>query len=383
MNFIELTTIADQTLVITPRYAGQVIRLDGVGTVTQAEVPVRVRGSGVVEISEGYWDDLMIVAGRSSEPYFDGSTIPADNEVERFSWSGAPNESPSIREVRTLEQRPQTDEEYAAALAPYRRFLHDVAATSGPLDVDIFESKATRGIWGAVMEWTITSERPWIYSTTREVNLPITPTVVIQDTPFNLAPYPSAELAGPAVVAATNYSLNPSLEENATGWAYTSTAVTGSNPGAFTTAGRVTGELQAIGTSSYRVRLLGSGTTASGRADLQALHRVDISGRPAGSRVSFSVWAAILSLAGGASTVLVSLGARVDWRTSAGAFISASSIETVTDRLGGHAFEAKSLQPPANAASAEVVILGRADWVSGATNSDIRLYVDALAVTVP
>lgn len=89
MNFVELATIEGQTVVITPRYSGQVIRLGATEVVTAAMTPARIYGSGVVEISEGYWDDLMIVEGDYTGPYFDGSTPGA-------SWTGTPHESTSV-----------------------------------------------------------------------------------------------------------------------------------------------------------------------------------------------------------------------------------------------------------------------------------------------
>lgn len=74
MRFITLAEITAQTLVILPRFAGQVLRLGATEVVTEAETPARVYGTGMVEISEGYWDDCTIVAGEYAGPPFNGSS---------------------------------------------------------------------------------------------------------------------------------------------------------------------------------------------------------------------------------------------------------------------------------------------------------------------
>lgn len=88
MRFITLASITDQTLLITPRFDGQVLRLGMAEVVTEAEVPARVFGTGTVEISEGYWDDLMIVDGEYDGPYRDGDSYG-------WRWDGAPHHSAS------------------------------------------------------------------------------------------------------------------------------------------------------------------------------------------------------------------------------------------------------------------------------------------------
>lgn len=481
-------------------------------------------------------------------------------------------ECPPERAVDPETGEPQSDEAYAAAVEPYRRFMHDVAATSGPLLVEIFESKLTPGVWGAIMEWTITSERPWIYSTTRAVDLPVTPTTVVQDTPYNLVPYPSAELAdlvgtspnkclavnatgwssrpiatvqgssptafwttarstvlttggctasyrglfqgvstgsnvdgiaraglqhqidmtsvpteeivdlissarfgpytgeaadahemegwaqwltaadvavgaripmgsvtsepalstwqnfkattvkpatatkiqivteyeflwgsGPGlgvpstipvymtaadaqvgyVEVGRNYSLNPSLETNATGWVGSTQLVSGSDAAPFFTSGRVVGELQAVGNASYRGRILGSGAAASGRARLVTSNAVNIATRPPGARVSLSIWSALLNVAGASVSTLVELSASVLWTDGVTGEVLDLGTVTDSDGFSGHVFSAKSFLPPEGATFAQVSVQAVVDWASGSTNSDIRLYADALAVTVP
>ena len=180
-----------------------------------------------------------------------------------------------------------------------------------------------------------------------------------------------------------NYSINPSLETNATGWTPAVAGVLGSDPTPFFTSGRVTGELAASGTASLRLRILGNGTVASGRAQLSAAHIVDISARPAGAAVSVTLWVGTSIPAGASVTSMKSIQVSIMWYTAADGFISAQTIGTTTTDFIGRAFSASSLVPPANAAKVRMHVLAEATWASGATNSDLRVYVDAAAVTVP
>lgn len=331
-------------------------------------------------VAESWVADPMLNEGPVALDYFDGNTL--DDSLNTYSWADEMNFSKSLHETRETTERLQTEEEYIATISPLRRFLHDVSVTSGPIPVQILKSKENDGFYGMTMEWTITSERAWIYSLTRDVQLPLTPSFVIDDLPVNLFPYPSAELAGDPVVVSTNYSLNPSLESNANGWSATAGSYTGSDPTPFMTSGRVTNELQAVGTSSFRARLLGSGTAASGRAEIYVDHDVDISARPDDSRVSVSVWSALLVLGGASVTTLVGIAASIYWLDSSGVPISSHAFAQPTD-FGGHVFEAESLVPPAGAVTARVRLVPTFDWASGSVNSDVRFYADAVAVTVP
>lgn len=326
------------------------------------------------------FDNFGVFPGEYVGEWFSGSTVPEDAELERFSWLSAANASLSLREIRSETTRPETDDEYFPKVDGLRRFMHEVSVTSGPLIID--ERRSSDGIFRVMtVEWTISAERPWIYSLTRPVQLPVTPTTVLQDTPYNLVPRPSAELVDGTVAIATNYSLNPSLETNATGWVATSAAVTGTDPASRVTSGRVTGELQAVGTSSFRARLLGDGAAASGRARVNIYQTVDISTRVAGSRVSATLWGALLSV--GPATALHSLVGAIEWYTAADALVSSTPLVGGTGGLGGNVFSAKSLVVPATATKARALLTAEFDWASGGTNSDVRMYGDALAITVP
>lgn len=314
------------------------------------------------------------------QAFFYGET-PDPDALTQYRWTGATDASTSVMEVRQEIERPETDAEYFPVVDGYRRFMHDVAVISGPLVVE--QRTSTDGEFRVMtVEWTVGAERPWIYSLTRPVELPITPTTVLQDTPYNLVPRPSAELPNGTVVVATNYSLNPSLETNATGWSAVAAAVTGTDPTSRVTSGRVTGELQAVGSSSFRARLLGDGAAASGRARIQVLQTVDVSSRPASSRVSATIWGALLNI--GPATPLYSLVGTLTWLTAADAPVgSPVTLTPGSGGLSGNLFTAKSLVVPATATKARITLTSEFDWTSGTTNSDVRMYADALAVTVP
>lgn len=320
------------------------------------------QGSGDV-----YWTNAALVAGAYDGPAFSGDTESTD--LARYAWLGAADASVSTRETREAFVRPRTDEEYAALVDPYRRFLHNVSVTSGPLERELMNKGE---FWGQIFEWTYTAGRPWVYSATRAVDLPITPTIVIQDTPFNLVPYPSAELSGGDVDAAYNFSANPSVETNATGWA---TAVGAPVTAGMVTSGRVTGELAAVGTSSFRAVATLSGSGTDGFFGIQQV--VDLSARPAGSRVSINFWAAELLMSGAPTRQPIEFYAY--WTaTSGGAILRSDLLGSVP--VDGGAVSAKSIVPPAGANFVTVRAQARLSWTAAAV---VRLYADALAVTVP
>lgn len=98
MNFVTLVSISNQTVVIIPRYSGQVLRLGSVEVVTVAEQPARVYGTGVVEVSEGYWDLCTVVDGNYDGPAFagDSGTIIIDGQPYDTFWAGVPDSSSSL-----------------------------------------------------------------------------------------------------------------------------------------------------------------------------------------------------------------------------------------------------------------------------------------------
>lgn len=336
-----------------------------------------VQGSGDI------WVDLAtLIAGTYTGPAFTGSSTPADTSLQRYRWTGATDASTSVYETRTILERPQTDEEYAADWMPTVRYLHDTAATDGPYERDLMESN---GFWAQIVEWTITSERPWVFGESKQVTLPTTPSFVVEDVRYNRVPYPSMELAGTTNVPVQyNLSPNPSVEVNATSWSARS--LTGIAAGQFT--GARTTELAAQGLASYRIQVLGSATaTAAQAGSVDAYQDVTLSAVPR-TRYSINVWAALIKIAGNANNVLTSTVVQIDWLNSGGTSLGITTVGTGTGAaLNGNVFQMRGILPPAGAVTARVIVRGTFTWEPGnatpTDRADIRLYADALALSIP
>lgn len=96
MNFITLATLTDQTLLITPRRAWQRLRLAGDELAPEGDgVQMRIYGSGLVEVSEGWWDRFLIADGEYDGEYFDGNS--RSTSMVRHAWDG----DESVRMIRT------------------------------------------------------------------------------------------------------------------------------------------------------------------------------------------------------------------------------------------------------------------------------------------
>ena len=63
MDFVTIATLAAQTLIITPRLSGQILRFNGQDVTTIGGQRVKVAGTGPVEVSSGWWDDMIVLAG--------------------------------------------------------------------------------------------------------------------------------------------------------------------------------------------------------------------------------------------------------------------------------------------------------------------------------
>lgn len=340
-------------------------------------------------------DAVLLVEGTYAGPYFDGDA-PDPSSTERYEWTGTPHASTSIYQQAALIEQPPTwvpdyeDPEGAwqATVDDLVRSLHNVTCISGPL---IEQKLHSRSLWGYIVEFTLAAGTPWLFGLTKPVVIPPSLPVIVQDVPFNLMPYPSAELSSGTVVVARNLSPNPSVEVNANSWQAWFSVVSGTSPAAFLTSGRST-ELAAGGsTASFRQRLLGNnGATAVTNAEsiIAATEIVPLGAYPAGTRFSFSMWGAVLVVAGASGSTIVNLGGRVEWRNASDVAVGSVDLGTTTDpaEFGGRVFSAKSQAPPAGATQVHIYILATVRWSSSATaanNSDIRLYADTVAVTIP
>lgn len=105
VNFVSGGNITNQSFFATARYAGQIIRLNGVDTVAPFDgAPVRVQGTGTVYLGEGWWDNCFRGPIDYTGNWFYGDS--PDTETERYSWSATPHASSSIMETRYITNVP-------------------------------------------------------------------------------------------------------------------------------------------------------------------------------------------------------------------------------------------------------------------------------------
>jgi len=344
--------------------------ITGQAGATSLQVLVRTKTAQAVTF---YVDNAILVKGSAAQAYFDGDTV-GDN-FDLYAWTGAAGASTSTWSTRTATSRPQTDDEYATLVNPYIRYLHGAKAVSGPI---LGATYNVGEFWAFEVEMIFGAERPWVYGVTTDIGLPPTTPVIVQDIPYNLAPYPSAELSSGTVVTATNYAPNPSLETDATGWSSSTdgTLITAAQ----VTAGRITGELAAVGTASYRCVFTATGASAALGWFAAQAPAVNISALPAGSRLSFNVWGAALAVTGTPSLGTVNMNAY--WYASTdgtGATLTTTPLGSAP--ANGGAISLKSVARPAGANSVRVIaIFSVNSWAAG---NVVRGYCDAVAVTVP
>ncbi|QGJ89449.1 minor tail protein [Microbacterium phage Smarties] len=261
-----------------------------------------------------------------------------------------------------------SDPNYGSTTARYRRYLHGVGMTSGPIIAEEYETPS--GAYVIVVEYILTAESPFVWGETIPVAATGDVLTAYDDIPFNLMRHPNAEVGdGIPAVTATQYVFNGSVEYGATGWA---NAVT--NIPAGITAGAST-DIAAVGPNSYRVRLLATAAVANGSID--SYYDVALGALPAGSKPSLSLWAAAL-IFGGAPTLDPTLTAEVEWRNGA-TIVGTTALGTIPIN-GGNA-SALGLTIPAGATTARMRV--RASNITAAAADDLRLYADAFSLTVP
>ena len=223
-----------------------------------------------------------------SPAYLDGSMPPEFDEYGtqdvRYRWTGPTAQSTSVRDTRSVIIAPETDEEYADRLMDGFRYLHDVSVTSGPIEVEAFFSKSNPGLVGATVEFTITSERPYVYGVTRKAALGATTPSAYSDIPFNLIRYPSSAVSdGVPRAMTTNYSRNGSAE----GGSYWYGRL---NEAALTGFGEFTTDIATIGTRSYRgVYTLPAGEPEQ-EVSLMVATQIAVADVPEGGLPSVTMW---------------------------------------------------------------------------------------------
>lgn len=328
-------------------------------------------GVGAVPAGAEYWfDSQLVVAGDYSGPYFDGampSSSAADLEtvgknVAEYEWTGTADASTSTYRTGTviLVEDPSA---YDAAVEPLVRNLHTVTCVSGP----IVEQKMHRGdAWGYIVEFVLVAAVPWMFSVTKPVDLQPSLPIVVQDVPFNLVPYPSAELESGTVIAATNYSLNPSIESATTGWTVDTTA-------GGTVLSQST-ELASAGLASAKATFTAAAAGSAGWFSLE--HYVDLPPYVSGARYSFNEWASASVQSG--TAVLGSLDIIAIWWNGT-TYITEFVVGTGS--ASGGAKSAKSMLAP-NGAN-RVMLRAKINMTSWSAGAVVRLYADAAAVSVP
>lgn len=309
---------------------------------------------------------VMAQRGRNLAPYFDGDT-PDVSEMDRYVWTGEPNNSISAHEVGEEELAPDQIV-YNRIIDSMQRSLHNVTCVSGPT----IEETMNRGdAWGYIVEFVLVAATPWIFSNTRPIDLPPSLPVVVQDLPFNLVPYPSAELASGSVLVATNYTANPSAEPTGTGWYKGSNGdvVTGDVTGTTSTA------ISSVGDYSYLSHFVAGSAGASGTVFV-GNNSTTFPAVTAGTRMSVTMWVAAQVVSG--TAVLGSVEVFAHWQAG-GSTVRSDLIGTIP--AGSGAATMKSISPPVGATG--VVMHGIARLTNWTTGAVVDVYGDAVAVTVP
>lgn len=366
---------------------------------------VHVQLVGGDAATESWWDDALLTAGEYTGPYFDGSSewpeppagIP--EVVERYIWTDAVDGSTSAYQTRTTQIEPYTDEEYRLfQVDPLRYFLHDVSCVSGPLIERRFESQDGRH-WGMIVEYTLVAETPQIFTMPRTIDLGVTDPFIVQDVPYNLATHPSAELSDstlssiPTLVeVGRNYVPNPSVETNVTGWTVSPPV---SVPNGTFTSGRFN-DLAAAGTYSMRCRIVGSGAAVPVYGNT-AVFWVDtpwvrLSDLPVRSRPSFTCWVESALIAGlPESSYVEEIMVRAEWSGVNG--MGGAAVMATTEMVQeGSTWVARSVDTPVvpgwtfdqvRISVRATVVYASASGGSADANADLRVYVDAVGITVP
>lgn len=281
-------------------------------------------------------------------------------------------------------ETPVSDEQYAEVIDSYRRFFHNVACTSGPFTVEEYRSSDDIHV-GRVVEFSITCENPWMYGVTKSVDVPPLVPSVVQDIAFNLHPRPSAELSSGSFVVATNFCPNPSVEANDVGYAYAAVPPTSPDPASIVTVGR-SNELASVGLWSYRAHIDANGY-ANGWGGTWVFDVTTPLSTPtttAGTRISFSTWAAFIQAAGdGNITTMQAYGVF----TGSGVEVPLSPISGVVD-YNGTVFSASHILIPPGTTGARVRVRFGLNWFSndpgpGFVATVASAFVDAVAVTRP
>jgi hypothetical protein len=264
----------------------------------------------------------------------------------------------------------ESDDDYAGVTAPYRRYLHGVACTSAPIIAEEYET--TSGAYVYVVEYILTAESPFVWGEMLEAEEGGSSVLTaFDDVPFNLLRRPSGEQAdGVPAIVATQYALNGSAEYGATGWNVLSTMPA-------TVTNGVSTDVAAVGPNSYRARFVAAANFVI-VGSLGCYYDIALGSLPGGARPSVSVWG-LVSVNVGPITVS-DFRAYIEWRDGGGIVLSTTQLGDFP-ALNGANLSASNLTIPVGAVTARVVV--RAEMSDWATGTDVRVYADAIGLTVP
>jgi hypothetical protein len=270
------------------------------------------------------------------------------------------------------------------------RLLKYATVTSGPFAVNEYGS---RGLYNTDVEFTFTSERPYLYSVTSGIDLTLNPALaLIQDSPINWIPYPSAELERTAItspgytrpIIARNVNQNISQEVASTGWTATGTTTTGSTLATYVSGSNDMGAAS-LGTHAWMSRVLGNGATAaSGTGTLIATSpTVDVQVIPALRLLKIAAWAETAVVSGTGQAIAATPTLVAQFVDSTGTNVG-GAVSMTADSHGIGLYSTARVLVPATAVGVKVQASAAVTWSSGATdaaNGDLRLYVDGVSVT--
>lgn len=323
--------------------------------------------TGTVGSTYDITDVIATTPTGGSSTFFTGD-YPSD-DTRRYSWRGLPNMSPSQRDSRNLVTRLETDDEYEDRIDLMRRYMRRASATAGVRKTGEMRSGA---FWGYEVTFTLTGGPAVLGISKRLVSQPSVP-VVVQDVPYNLIPYPSAELSSGTVTVAQNLATNPSVELDAAGF------LAGANTAIYD-GGGLTGPVRdtaisAVGSASARLSFVATAAGSAGSMWLQ--QAVNLPANNPGARYSANLWATLVAMSG--TPVLEKIEYYLIWR-------NASNVELRYDLIGtlspsGGPVKASSILPPSG--STNVLIRAQAYLTSWVNGNRVDLYADALAVTLP
>lgn len=247
-------------------------------------------------------------------------------------------------------------------MRPIERYMHDVAVTSGPVVREYLGSRQNpRGMKAAEVEFTVTSERGYIYSRAVDVPLLATPDAT-ETVQRNLFTNPTADMTGPIMVGwRRNLIVNSSLETNLTGWS--ASGVTSPGGTAVTVPlTRATGELRAVGDASAKGAVPAAASGQKNHGTITQESTVSASG----ARVIIGIWGAVTD----PSNTVTRLWA--EYRLGTGAWLPLDEAIDVAAAKGGKTYRSADHITLPVGATASVGVRFRAEGTAAFT-----MYADA------